>query len=241
MRVSFQNVNKSYGQGFSIRDLNLDLESEKTTTLIGPSGSGKSTILRMVIGLVEPDSGNIKFNNEIISKNNLHKLRQDIGYVRQGGGLFPHLSAEENIVLAAKEFNYPKDYISARLNELLRLTDLKKDLMNKYPHQLSGGQIQRVSIMRALMLDPSLILLDEPLVGLDPGTNSNLKEDLKAIFTNLKKTVLLVTHEMEAAEFLSDKIFLVSEGKLSEKDSSLGLDWSSMVSSSIHKEVEKNV
>ncbi|MDX1919281.1 MAG: ATP-binding cassette domain-containing protein [Candidatus Caenarcaniphilales bacterium] len=237
MQISLNNISKKLSESFAIADLNLLIEKEKTTVLIGPSGSGKSTVLRLIIGLVNPDKGEIKFgdlssNEEVLSKNNLQNLRRQIGYVAQGGGLFPHLTAEENIVLAAKEFRFSKEYIFQRLQELLSLTNLRKDLMSNYPHQLSGGQIQRVSIMRALILEPKLILFDEPLVGLDPGTESNLREDLKTIFANLKKTVLLITHDMSAAEFLGDTIIFMSKGQIIDRKIEGHPNWDSLINAS---------
>src|SRR5262249_46393423 len=160
--------------------------------LIGPSGCGKSTLIRVMIGLIRPDTGSVRFNAIELTVENARELRQRMGYVVQDGGLFPHLTARENATLMARYLGWDSKRISTRLAELTALTQFPEEGLDRYPVQLSGGQRQRVSLMRALMLDPDLLLLDEPLGALDPIIRSELQEDLRRIFQSLGKTVVMV-------------------------------------------------
>jgi osmoprotectant transport system ATP-binding protein len=188
--------------------------SGKTTVLIGSSGSGKSTILKLIIGLVHPESGEIFIDNTKISDENIIPLRKKMGYVIQDGGLFPHLTAKDNITLMSKYLNKSKSWINNRLSYLIDLTNFPEDGLDRYPHNLSGGQQQRVSLMRALMLDPEVLLLDEPLSSLDPMIRSDLQIELKEIFSKLKKTVVFVTHDIGEAAYFGDHLVLLSEGSI---------------------------
>ncbi len=142
------------------------------------------------------------------------ELRLRMGYVIQDGGLFPHLTVAQNVTLMARQLRWEKGRMSERLTNLAQLVQLPRDLLTRYPAQLSGGQRQRVGIMRALMLDPKVILLDEPMGALDPIVRSHLQEDLKRIFQELKKTVLMVTHDMGEAAYLGDEIALMRDGAI---------------------------
>jgi osmoprotectant transport system ATP-binding protein len=192
----------------------LALELGKTTVLIGPSGCGKSTLLRLMIGLIQPDQGVVLFDGVPLTEDNVMEVRRRIGYVIQDGGLFPHLSARDNVGLMAKYLGWNKGRIDARLSELAELTRLPDGALDRFPAQLSGGQRQRLGIMRALMLDPAVVLLDEPMGALDPLVRFDLQEDLRNIFQSLKKTVALVTHDMGEAGFFGDHVVLLGSGRI---------------------------
>jgi osmoprotectant transport system ATP-binding protein len=212
--VHFRDVSKLFGDDFAIREVNLEIEGGKITALIGPSGCGKSTILRLIVGLVTADSGEIQFDGEKIGAETIMKIRRRFGYVIQDGGLFPHLTARQNLTLQPRLFRKRRDEIEKRIMELCELTKFPSSGLDRYPLELSGGQRQRVSLMRALMLSPELLLLDEPFAALDPVVRMNLQRDLKEICTRLQQTVLLVTHDLAEAAFLGDEIALMNEGRI---------------------------
>jgi osmoprotectant transport system ATP-binding protein len=196
----------------ALHPTDLDVRRGATTALIGPSGSGKSTLLRLMIGLLEPTSGAVLIDGEAVRPDNVLQRRRRMGYVIQDGGLFPHLTAEQNILLMARHLGRPEAESRQRLEEIRRLTNLPPDCLSRYPIELSGGQRQRVGLMRALMLDPDILLLDEPLGALDPVVRAGLQSDLKVIFQRMRKTVVIVTHDMPEASYLADRIVLLSEG-----------------------------
>jgi osmoprotectant transport system ATP-binding protein len=212
--IELIDVTKSFGGTRVLHATTLRLEPGRTTVLIGPSGCGKSTILRLMIGLLEPDQGQVLFDGEPVTRANIMLLRRKIGYVIQDGGLFPHLSATGNVGLLAKYLGWDKPRIDARINELADLTRLPREALSRYPAQLSGGQRQRLGIMRALMLDPAVILLDEPMGSLDPLVRFDLQEDLRKIFQSLGKTVAMVTHDMGEAGFFGDRVILLGGGRI---------------------------
>lgn len=210
--VQLVGVSKRFGAGTALHLLDLNFEQGKTTVLIGPSGCGKSTILRLIIGLLRPDTGTVEFDGQPITVANFTSIRRRTGYVIQDGGLFPHLTARGNVLLMANQLGRPRDEMNARLVELSALTRFPVDGLDRYPLELSGGQRQRVSLMRALALSPELLLLDEPLGALDPLVRAALQKDLKEIFTRLRQTTILVTHDLAEAAFLGDRIVLMNEG-----------------------------
>jgi osmoprotectant transport system ATP-binding protein len=212
--IELINVAKSFGNLQVLQPTILRLEPGKTTVLIGPSGCGKSTILRLMIGLIEPDQGEVLYDGEPITPANVMLIRRKIGYVIQDGGLFPHLSAARNVGLLAKYLGWDKARVNARIDELAELTRLPREALSRYPAQLSGGQRQRLGIMRALMLDPVVILLDEPMGALDPLVRFDLQEDLRKIFQSLGKTVAMVTHDMGEAGFFGDRVILLGSGRI---------------------------
>lgn len=212
--INLINISKHYGENQAVGSINLTIETGMTTVLIGPSGCGKSTILRAIIGLISPETGEISIDGEKLNTTNLNPLRRKMGYVIQEGGLFPNLSALENVSLMASYLGWDKERIDKRIDELCKLTKFPKDALSRYPIQISGGQRQRLSLMRALMLDPDILLLDEPLGALDPLIRSELQEDLKEIFSTLEKTVVMVTHDIGEAAFFADKIVLIKEGQI---------------------------
>ncbi len=217
--VRVENVSKFYAGRAALRDVSLDVAAGATIALIGPSGCGKSTLLRTLVGLVRPDSGRVMIDGEALERGNLERMRHRIGYVIQDGGLFPHLTAEDNVTLLARHLHEPADRIAERVAALAELTALPREALRRYPVQLSGGQRQRVGLMRALMRDPPLLLLDEPLGALDPITRYELQGELKGIFSRLKKTVVVVTHDMGEAAYLSDDIVIMREGAIVQRGS----------------------
>ena len=196
--------------------LDLAIAEGTTTALIGPSGAGKSTLIRMLNGLVLPDSGEVRFRGKPLSAQDLGEVRRQMGYVIQGGGLFPHLDARSNVALVARFLGWEEARIEARIDELAELAHLPAELLSRYPAQLSGGQCQRVSLLRALLLDPAVLLLDEPLGALDPITRFELQRDLRDAFARLRKTVVIVTHDLAEAGFLAGRIVLLRDGKVAQ-------------------------
>jgi len=217
--VQLVDVSKRYADAPALQPTNLSIERGKTTVLIGPSGCGKSTLLRLIIRLIEPDSGTITFDGAPMTRENIDVLRRRIGYVIQEGGLFPHLTARANILLLPRHLGKSDEELRPRLLELCALTRFPENLLPRYPVELSGGQRQRVSLMRALMLSPELLLLDEPLGALDPLVRAGLQKDLKEIFARLQQTALLVTHDLAEAAYLGDEIVLMNEGRIIQRGS----------------------
>ena len=215
--VRLVDVSKRYAGTAALLSTNLSIERGKITVLIGPSGCGKSTLLRLIIRLIEPDSGRIDFGGEPINPDNIDSLRRRIGYVIQEGGLFPHLTARANVLLMARHVGISHEEMRKRLLELCELTRFSGSLLSRYPVELSGGQRQRVSLMRALMLAPELLLLDEPLGALDPLVRASLQKDLKEIFAQLEQTVLFVTHDLAEAIYFGDQVVLMHEGRVVQK------------------------
>jgi osmoprotectant transport system ATP-binding protein len=217
--VQLVNVSKRYAGAAALKPTNLSVERGQTTVLIGPSGCGKSTLLRLIIGLIQPDDGEIQFDGTQLRPDKIDSVRRRVGYVIQEGGLFPHLTARRNILLMARHLRRPPDEMHTRLGELCALTRFPENLLDRFPLELSGGQRQRVSLMRALMLSPELLLLDEPLGALDPLVRAALQKDLKEIFGRLHQTALLVTHDLAEAAYLGDKIVLMNEGRIVQQGS----------------------
>lgn len=170
-------------------------------------------------GLTQPSSGTVYFDNQPLSPENIQGIRHRMGYVIQDGGLFPHLSVRDNVTLLATQLGWPEDKKESRLLELTDLVQIPSDRLSSFPLQLSGGQQQRVSLMRALMLDPDVLLLDEPLGALDPMIRAELQTDLRSIFRRLKKTVVMVTHDLHEAGYFGDTILLLREGQVEQKGS----------------------
>jgi osmoprotectant transport system ATP-binding protein len=211
---ALRGVAKKFGRQMALEPTDLDFPPGQTTVLIGPSGCGKSTLLRLLVGLTMPDTGSVLFEGVPVTSANVLALRRRMGYVIQDGGLFPHLTARGNATLLARYLGRDHQQTEARLLELAGLTRFPVDGLERYPVQLSGGQRQRVGLMRALMLDPDALLLDEPLGALDPLVRSDLQEDLRRIFRELGKTVVLVTHDLAEAAFFADQIILMRGGRV---------------------------
>ena len=216
--IELDNVSKQYDATVVLQPTNLRVGAGKTVVLIGPSGCGKSTLLRILIGLIPPNTGCVRFQGTTITPENVLEIRHLMGYVLQDGGLFPHLSVTDNVTLLARFLkSMSAEAMQQRVQELADLTKLPVETLNRFPSQISGGQRQRVAIMRALMLDPPLLLLDEPLGALDPLVRYDLQEDLKQIFRELKKTVVLVTHDMGEAGFFGEDVILMANGRIVQR------------------------
>ncbi len=217
--LQLQQVSKSFAQVAAVAAVDLQIGGGEAVALIGPSGCGKSTLLRLMVGLLQPDSGEVRLDGQRLAGPALSTLRQQLGYVIQSGGLFPHLSATANVTLMARHLRWEKSRIDSRLSELADLVRLPATALARFPHQLSGGQSQRVSLMRALMLDPRVLLLDEPLGALDPMIRRDLQVDLRSIFRRLEKTVVLVTHDLAEASYFTSRLVLMDGGRIVQQGS----------------------
>lgn len=207
-------IDKNFGELIALHAIELSCATGQTTVLLGPSGCGKSTLLRLILGLESPSRGQVLFEGQTLSEHNIQQIRRRIGNVTQDGGLFPHLSALENVTLLARHLKQGAEQVQQKINELCDLTHISRSMLDRYPQELSGGQRQRVSLMRALMLDPEVLLLDEPLGALDPMVRANLQLELKQIFNTLGKTVLLVTHDLAEAAYFANTIVLLDKGRI---------------------------
>jgi osmoprotectant transport system ATP-binding protein len=212
-----ENVSKSFGAKQALAPTSLAPAPGKTTVLIGPSGCGKSTLLRLMIGLITPDSGTVRFDGAPLTAVNVDAIRHRVGYVIQDGGLFPHLNARANVTLLPRYLKRDPASIEQRVAELAALVRISAETLTHYPSGLSGGERQRVALMRALMLDPELLLLDEPLAALDPIIRRGLQTELKEIFARLKKTVVMVTHDLHEAAWFGDEIVLMRDGRIVQR------------------------
>ena len=221
--LSYIGVSKGYGGQLALDGVDLDCVEGATTVLIGPSGCGKSTLLRLAAGLIRADAGEVRFEGAPLGAGNLRAARLRMGYMIQEGGLFPHLSVGANVELMARELGWPVPRRRQRLSELAELVQLPAALLGRFPLELSGGQRQRAALMRALMLDPDLILLDEPLGALDPMIRVELQRELAAIFQRLHKTVLMVTHDLAEAVFFGDQLVLLRAGRIVQQGSAQAL------------------
>jgi len=215
--IEVRDVTKSFGPNRVLDRVTVTVPAGRTTVLLGPSGGGKSTLLRVMNGLVWPDSGEVSFGGRPLTPNNARPIRHLMGYVVQDGGLFPHLTAAGNITLLARHLGVDHTRIRTGLVALSELARMPAELLDRYPAELSGGQRQRVGLMRALMLDPAVLLLDEPLGALDPITRAQLQGDLRDIFRNLKKTVVLVTHDLAEAAYFADDVVLLADGRVEQR------------------------
>jgi osmoprotectant transport system ATP-binding protein len=215
--LALTGVSKRYGDLEVLRPTDLVVGPGETIVLIGPSGCGKSTLLRLMIGLIRPDTGSVRFEDREVNPQSAMELRRHMGYVIQDGGLFPHLTACANITLMARYLGWGTERIEKRLGELAGLTRFPLEALDRYPAQVSGGQRQRIGLMRALMLDPDLLLLDEPLGALDPLVRADLQTDLLMIFQTLKKTIVLVTHDLAEAAFFGGTIVLLRDGQIVQR------------------------
>ena len=217
--LKFDHVSKVYKGGKrAVDDLTLEFEKGEFICFIGPSGCGKTTTMKMINRLIEPTEGSIYINGENIMDKDPVQLRREIGYVIQQIGLFPHMTIQENISLVLKLLKWPEEKRRARALELLELVDLTPDYMEKFPHELSGGQQQRIGVLRALAADQSLILMDEPFGALDPITRDSLQEEFKKLQKKLNKTIVFVTHDMDEALKLADRIVIMRDGQLVQCD-----------------------
>jgi osmoprotectant transport system ATP-binding protein len=211
--IRFEYVSKSYRDTLVLNDLNFEVMDGEFTVLIGPSGCGKTTTLKSVNRLIEPDKGKIYINGKDISTVDHVKLRRSIGYVIQQIGLFPNMTVEQNICVVPKLLKYDKARRLKITREMLDLVNMPyQEYAHKYPTELSGGQQQRVGVLRALAASPPIVLMDEPFGALDPMTRSVLRDEVRKIQRKLHKTILFVTHDMDEALDMADKIIFMDKG-----------------------------
>ena len=217
--IDLKKVSKKYGETIAVDHLNLEVKNGEICVLIGPSGCGKTTTLKMINRLIEPSSGQILIDGRDSSSLKPFELRRGIGYAIQSVGLFPHLTVAENIAVVPKLLGWQKPKIEARVMELLELIGLEPNrYANVYPKALSGGQAQRVGVARALAADPKVLLFDEPFGAVDPLTRERLQNEFLELQKRLKKTVVFVTHDIDEAIKLSDRIAIMKDGKLEQFD-----------------------
>ncbi|MFQ5741536.1 MAG: ATP-binding cassette domain-containing protein [Acidobacteriota bacterium] len=212
--IVLERVTKQFDSVVAINDLSCHFKRGQTHILLGSSGCGKSTILRLILGLEAPDDGSVQVDGRPMSPETRTELVAKMGYMVQEGGLYPHLTVHRNVALAAKARRWSGERIADRVRDLVELVGFDDQIMHKYPNELSGGQRQRVGLMRSLMLDPPILLLDEPLGSLDPLVRDGLQSQLKEIFRELRKTVVLVTHDIREAAILGETITLMTEGRI---------------------------
>src|SRR5690625_3121597 len=214
--IEFKNIYKQYNTGnVVLKDINLTCEDGEITVLIGPSGCGKTTTMKLINRLISPTKGSILIDGKDISKINPVELRRGIGYVIQHIGLFPHMSIAKNVSVVPNLLKWDKDRIDKRVDELLDMVGLDPEVYkNRHPSELSGGQQQRIGVIRALAAEPSIILMDEPFSALDPISREQLQEELNRLQKEIKKTIVFVTHDMDEALKIADKIVLMRDGQI---------------------------
>lgn len=210
--IEFRGVSRAFNGKTAVKDLSLQVAEGEFCVLLGTSGSGKSTTLKMINRLVEFDSGDIRFAGESIRQLNARTLRRRMGYAIQSIGLFPHWTVQKNIATVPELLGWPRAQINERITALLALLNLDAQLLKRYPHQLSGGQQQRVGVARALAADPEVLLMDEPFGALDPVTRGALQQEMLRIHRLSGRTIVLVTHDIDEALTLADRIILMDNG-----------------------------
>lgn len=222
--IQLSNVSKLFGEDMAVNDISLFVPKGKFCALVGTSGCGKSTTLRMINRLIEQSKGDIVLDGQAIEEYDPVKLRRRIGYVIQHTGLFPHWNVARNIGLVPRLLKWSAPDIQSRVEELMSLLGLPVgEFAHKYPHQLSGGQAQRVGVARALAADPDILLMDEPFGALDPITRDKLQDELAKLQARLHKTVVFVTHDMDEALKLADHLVVMREGRIVQQGSPLAL------------------
>lgn len=204
--ISVQNINFSYGTQKILDNYSADFEKGSFTCILGESGSGKSTLLRLINGLLIPQNGLVKIEDEILTPENLIQKRLEMGYVLQGNSLFPHLTVFQNMTYCLKLLKKSDAFCREKIVKLLPLVGLKEELLNKFPNEISGGQKQRVGIIRAIAHKPKIVLMDEPFSALDIETRDKLQLLVKDIHQKLKTAFVMVTHSQEEAEILGTNI-----------------------------------
>lgn len=218
--IALRNVTKKFETQVAVDNLSMELQTGELCMFVGESGCGKSTTLRMINRLIDADEGVIEINGKNIYDYNEVELRRSIGYVVQSTGLFPHMNVRENISIVPRLLKWNENKILDRAKELIDLVGLEvESYINKYPSELSGGEAQRIGVARALAADPDIILMDEPFGAVDPLNRANLQNEFMKIQKQLKKTVIFVTHDIDEAMKMGDKIAIMSKGKLEQFES----------------------
>lgn len=212
--IEFNGVSRAFNGKSAVKDLSLQVAKGEFCVLLGTSGSGKSTTLKMINRLVEFDSGEIRFAGELIRQLDARTLRRRMGYAIQSIGLFPHWTVRKNIATVPVLLGWPRAQVNERITALLALLNLDAQLLDRYPHQLSGGQQQRIGVARALAADPEVLLMDEPFGALDPVTRGVLQQEMLRIHQLSGRTIVLVTHDIDEALTLADRIVLMDNGEI---------------------------
>jgi osmoprotectant transport system ATP-binding protein len=212
--IALERVSKRYPSGLAVRDVSLAVAAGAFVAVVGASGSGKTTTLKCVNRLVEPDAGVVRVEGRTAADDPPYELRRRIGYVFQGIGLFPHLSVAENVAVTPRLLGWPAAEVEARVDELLDLVELPRTFAGRSPAELSGGQRQRVGVARALAARPRIVLMDEPFGALDPITRDSLGQAYRDLHERLGLTTLMVTHDMQEAILLADRIVVMAEGRI---------------------------
>ena len=216
--ISLRGVSKLYGDGApAVRDLSMDIADGEIVMLVGPSGCGKTTTLKMINRLIEPSGGEILVNGQSVLEQDPVELRRGIGYVIQSVGLLPHRTVRQNIGTVAELQGWEKDRIRARTEELADMLHLDRGLLDRYPAELSGGQRQRVGVARALAVDPPVMLMDEPFGAVDPIVRGRLQDQFLELQAELRKTIVFVTHDIDEAIRLADRIAILNIGGVIEQ------------------------
>lgn len=221
--LSVTSASKRYSGATALDDVTLTFPDGVITAIIGPSGCGKSTLLKLCNGLIRPDSGEVCVFGQPIDYAALPLLRRRLGYAVQGNVLFPHLTARDNITLLAGLEGWEQGRIDARVEQLMDLCRLEYAQLDRYPHQLSGGQQQRVGLCRSMMLNPDVLLLDEPFAAIDPITREDIQQQLLALQQAEPRTSVLVTHDMREALLLAEHIVVMGNGRIISSDSKAAL------------------
>ena len=218
--IRFENVCKSYKNTNDevVKNVSFTVEKGKLVVIIGPSGCGKTTCLKMINRLEKTSSGKIYINGKANAEYDPIALRRSMGYVIQQTGLFPHMTIRDNIEIIQKLSGVDEQKIASRTSELMKMISLDEDYLDRYPTQLSGGQLQRIGVARAFAMDPEIILMDEPFSALDPLTRTQLQDELIFIQSRIKKTIVFVTHDMNEAIKLADKICIMKDGRIVQYD-----------------------
>ncbi|AOU02359.1 CBS domain-containing protein [Bacillus velezensis] len=213
--LTLENVSKTYKGGKkAVNSISLNIAKGEFICFIGPSGCGKTTTMKMINRLIEPTEGRILIEGRNIMEQDPVELRRSIGYVIQQIGLFPHMTIQQNITLVPKLLKHSAEKRKERARELLKLVDMGPEYLDRYPHELSGGQQQRIGVLRALAAEPPLILMDEPFGALDPITRDSLQEEFKKLQKTLHKTIVFVTHDMDEAIKIADRIVILKAGEI---------------------------
>jgi len=212
--IKVEHLGKHFGRIKAVDDISFDVNEHENMVLLGTSGCGKTTTLKMLNRLIEPTHGKVFINNKNILEQQPEQLRRGIGYVLQNNGLFPHYTVGENIAIVPQLLKWDKKQIQHRVSELLEKLHLDKSYLSAYPNELSGGQQQRVGLARALVADPPVLLMDEPFGALDNVTKAKIHAEFKALDELKKKTIIMVTHDVQEAFELGDRICLMDAGKI---------------------------
>ena len=218
MQIQLQRISHRYAERTVLTNVSLTFAHQKITALIGRSGSGKSTLLRTVNGLIQPTEGEVRLQGQLFNYSDPSRERLKMGYVVQGVGLFPHLTVSQNIAIASR-LQKQKSDLPKRVSDLLAQVGLSPSYQSKFPHELSGGEQQRVGLCRALFLDPPVLLMDEPFGALDPITRYEIQHEVLRLQKDQPRTMILVTHDMREAQKLADDIVVLEKGVVIQADS----------------------